>query len=746
MCFATIREMGCNKSEKGQAVFVIGLLSFTFLLFFAFVINIGMLVNAKINLQNAADVAAYAGAAVQARQMNHIGFLNYEMRRQYKKFLFRYHVLGNMAQYSHPKTLVLQKVPRQWSPNGGVLPGSPPDPNQQDLRSAVLLDVPTVCFASSPGTDNFCKKGDNLKAIPMPSTGFTDNITQTLRDVNLTIEGIRQNNCRAIAKTNRSILMAWLMNPTLDANTLNVPGNDPDLAQILQRIRGMTFGLGLIPRQALLRKRIDTLADFINTEPGENLTKSRIDQLNNNVRLRPKFERTIQAFLSAFYSLGPNTFSEESIVMDELLPQVTQAGEHPFNMMKLQDINAKFDAFYTDFSILGSFDSNNTQGRTNPSDCKPALVAFPLPATGIPIGVAKEPDSQVYYAVRLQARAKVLFNIFGPEILLKAYAAAKPFGSRIGPPLSDDDTSRESRPTSFQIADANLFRRSPNLAIFADDPDASRGKGWDSLFAISTFFQELVSGDRVPGDVTLNTTLNFNDFIRASQVAMAPNPAEAGQYLIPNDLSEQKRISAVTPGGIQVGEPFKLYFTPYTTPGSSTAAPPTGLYSFWAPLTPTGDIGAVQNLIDDIIQSITASNTTSNQLFSRYIVGLRQGLGDYLNKLQQGEGEDAESFTIARIPDPFQFRRIVLDQKNIRSTGLLRLSYDLADNFKSEVFMESLSQVRSSFGQVKDGFFETTGRVGYSVKFVPLQSLTEGLTNRIPTGGDTGQDLSRMKH
>ncbi len=36
----------------------------TFFLFIAFVLNTGMLVNAKINLQNAADLAAYAGAAV----------------------------------------------------------------------------------------------------------------------------------------------------------------------------------------------------------------------------------------------------------------------------------------------------------------------------------------------------------------------------------------------------------------------------------------------------------------------------------------------------------------------------------------------------------------------------------------------------------------------------------------------------------------------------------------------------------
>ena len=66
---------------------MISVMMATFILFFAFVINTGMLVNAKINLQNAADLAAYAGASVQARQLTHISYLNYEMRRQWKKVL-----------------------------------------------------------------------------------------------------------------------------------------------------------------------------------------------------------------------------------------------------------------------------------------------------------------------------------------------------------------------------------------------------------------------------------------------------------------------------------------------------------------------------------------------------------------------------------------------------------------------------------------------------------------------------------
>src|SRR3954470_24766954 len=91
------------RSVRGQVSVVIAMMTLTFMLFFTFVVNTGMLVNAKINLQNAADLAAYAGAAVQARQLNQISFLNYEMRRQYKKLIFRYYVIGNLSQDSFPR-------------------------------------------------------------------------------------------------------------------------------------------------------------------------------------------------------------------------------------------------------------------------------------------------------------------------------------------------------------------------------------------------------------------------------------------------------------------------------------------------------------------------------------------------------------------------------------------------------------------------------------------------------------------
>ena len=64
-------------------------------LLIAMVVNIGFLVATKINLQNSVDLAAYAGAAQQARYLTEIGKWNYEMRRNYKAMVYDYMIVLN---------------------------------------------------------------------------------------------------------------------------------------------------------------------------------------------------------------------------------------------------------------------------------------------------------------------------------------------------------------------------------------------------------------------------------------------------------------------------------------------------------------------------------------------------------------------------------------------------------------------------------------------------------------------------
>lgn len=96
-----------NKSlvtgNKGQVALFVALIFQVLFLFFAMIVNVGLVVHHKINLQNSVDMAAYYGAMRQAELLNSIGHINYQMRQSWKLLAWRYRVLGTAGDVSrHP--------------------------------------------------------------------------------------------------------------------------------------------------------------------------------------------------------------------------------------------------------------------------------------------------------------------------------------------------------------------------------------------------------------------------------------------------------------------------------------------------------------------------------------------------------------------------------------------------------------------------------------------------------------------
>lgn len=90
--------------KRGQIAVLVALSMTLLFLLLAMVTNISYLVTAKINLQNAVDLASYAGAAQQARYLTEIGKWNYEMRRNYKAFVYDY-----VIYYNSEKSMIFKK-------------------------------------------------------------------------------------------------------------------------------------------------------------------------------------------------------------------------------------------------------------------------------------------------------------------------------------------------------------------------------------------------------------------------------------------------------------------------------------------------------------------------------------------------------------------------------------------------------------------------------------------------------------
>lgn len=684
------------QNEAGQASIFLGIMSITFIGLFIFVVNTGLLVSAKINLQNAADLAAYAGAAVQARTLNEIAFLNYEMRRQYKKFLFRYYVLGNMNQKSHSEDIANGAPKRTWRPSSGAL----------------SYGVPTICMAF--GSDNNICQVDRLQPLTKIQANPIDAIGATLKAQFETLEQFRQQNCRQLTTINEMAAKLWLYNTDPDVQQLRQAiaaavqtGNtlSSNSAKAINALQGYSTGLGLVPRLTLLAKRIKTLEEYLNAPANRRVEGATLTQLQNFPD-QPYRERTIQAYLSAFNTLGGpgsgeanngdsgHAFVDGSLVLDELLPSSGDGAA----LARLRPIRTEMDVFYSTLDPVNSQDG--------------ACIGQPtqIKVPNLTVAFEKDPSILTYYAVRLEASYKPMFFPRTP-IPMRAYAAARPFGSRIGPSanliasqgLPAFTALREvATPPGGVNPTGGLSNqvKIPNLPVTRGETPG--GIGWESSAWIGALYGTLI--ERAGGS---NPVIGPQDVERAFQVAMVPNPVEKGLYAIPNDASE---------------DPFQIFFDGQ------------GFHPIWAPLrSPAGLTGQGQDPKEEIREAVqqAVGGGARADAFAEAING-------YFSKLSTPKGgESGEDIRTVALKDPTRFVGLP-GEAGIR----------LGDNF----FMKSPSDLKTSWSDIKNIDYRAKGRVGYSVKFVSLGSLinpretVDGLSSFTNTLQETDPELESLKH
>jgi len=676
--------------RSGQAALLVGMLTFTFLLFVAFVLNIGMLVNAKINLQNAADMAALAGAGSQARHLNHIAFLNYEMRRQYKKFLFRQHVIGTLAYKDAP----------------GV-PGAP-SAGQRAYTNVGGKPVTCLIFLAS---DNVCQNTE-IKGFKIPDGNPLDNLQNTFKNTVQQFEAARQENCVLASTLNRAAVALWLLNT--DPNLKNVSdalrgqsGADPNASsavRAMETIQAVANGLGIYPREFLLRSRVRTLQGYVNESGKTGVTLESIDPFRGDIDPMAH-ERTILAFMSAFKSLGEGAFSRENITLDEMLPP---AGDGGSDLLGLDPIEVQFDNYHSEFELVPN-------GRGNGSaDCKRQLVPT-LANPPLPVGFTKKLDKLVYYAVRVTADAKLLFNPFGGSIRISTYAAAQPFGSRIGPQVGAAEFTIEDFSSATLLGpDGDPCRiNAPLLTCFNKRSHMELAPGIDfDSYALQTPLVQMTQ---------VNQVVTFGGIQTAIDAAMTPSLSEIGKYTFPNDLPNDEKIQKF-----------------FDEPAAAINGKQT--YAFWAPVLSPAKLatGSPEQALQEIFsggavssgQTSTAVGTTISQggkgVTSAFVQAFTDSIGRYVASLREGVGENGEGFNVVRLTNPFP----------ASENGQLPPS----------IVMTTAKQARTSWNEPRDPDMISAGRVGYSIKLVPLKMLRNAETGSgaKPSTNNAGANFTNL--
>lgn len=461
--------MTTNSAESGQISIFFSASLVVMISIIAFVINIGLFVKAKINLQNATDAAAYAGASVQARQLSKIAYLNWEMRNIYKEWLYKYYVIGNLniKDVENPSGGGVMKFNLEKDVN--VL-------NQQQTEDQ--FNIPAVCIHLSSSRTNICKRysvpglpefgSSNLPGAEEASRAFMDALIST-----------KVNDCIDRTRLNMAVANTWTYNVLSNSMDQSIAGYGPAILSDRQ---------GAWPRAVELAMRIRNL-EYVMNRPAEskicvngstdltNCSKS-ISDVEQSKKLGN--ERIVKAFYSGYRNLGNEEDNEmkTSFTLTELSPKkvrvdnATDAGnlliptgkiyEKQWVDLKLMMVN--YAIFY---AALIPRASNDTSGA-----CDISKVAIPVP--GYPLGFYKNPDVLTYYAVKGEAEFIGMFNPFTEgAVKLTAFAAAKPMGGRIGPMLF---TQKPGTDFITGRTDSLKLRSIPYLTSFTFDGVQIRGK------------------------------------------------------------------------------------------------------------------------------------------------------------------------------------------------------------------------------------------------------------------------------
>lgn len=399
-----------RKNNKGQIAIFIALVFQVLFVFFAMVINIGLLVHQKINLQNSVDLAAYYAAMKQAENLNAIAHVNYQIRQSWKLLLFRYHQLGmGGEEITSPYNSVNKTIRYE-------------DDNLENQSATVF------CTAYSPfdvfAGQDYCKKIPQSMLSPLnipkptPSTNIFTNAVlsgfgQVIANATALLGSVAVQGCKKISSTNWYILARY------------IAAYKKDLVGRKRMIYLLSNGMS------------KDANDFLDIE-GESVKEGVEKTLKKNLspENRDNFSTTDFELFNSFAAGDCGFQADEAppkwLVETSILP-----------ILYYMDANCNNSSQTIDFKVE-SINTRTVKGPNHPEnyssvvDYLDSYIKEPdgnVPASKLyksTLGFEKNPWCMGYVSVKAKSSPNIPFSPFG-KVTLKAEAYAKPFGGRIGP-------------------------------------------------------------------------------------------------------------------------------------------------------------------------------------------------------------------------------------------------------------------------------------------------------------------------
>ncbi|CAN5724784.1 hypothetical protein BH10BDE1_BH10BDE1_29700 [soil metagenome] len=388
--------------------------------FFAMVINIGLLVHDKINLQNSVDLGAYYAAQKQAEILNEIAHLNYEIRQDYKLLAWRYWVLGTLGRSGQPTPATAQPQPAA----GGIFADAPRRYSPSN-PGAGIEEVPVACLANpfwwefailsrgAPPNENYCWHPYNWTSptIPIPTVPSTP----ATMGVNIFARRLAQQSLQNYTQScNAASPLSWAFVATI-------------LTQYKYSIAYKKKAIRKLRENLVSASPVDrdgrAIRDGVIQTIKKNLTES------NQQSFDPTAVQMLNGLSKGGCEAG-NSIYPGAMTMPEIL---TAPGLYFAALTGTGDV-CQFDiAFQVEINKIanppgvGAWDPdgslrNQVAGEPGDDDEYHSSLGF-----------EKNPWCMAYMGVKAGTSPRKPFAPFGKSVNLFARAFAQPFGGRIGP-------------------------------------------------------------------------------------------------------------------------------------------------------------------------------------------------------------------------------------------------------------------------------------------------------------------------
>lgn len=407
-----------SRNQKGQVALFVALIFQLLFLFFAMVINVGLLVHHKINLQNSVDLAAYYGAMKQAEMLNAMAHVNYQIRQSWKLVTWRYRVIGTGGIRNERKKANVFECGSDCA-NGTILGQLDIEGLHPDNQVKDYLEVPSFCatyapFAPTGKEENLCKfeyeNGTSIQLFNIPDVKASFiNLASITRQFTQRAKEVAINRCKFVGPYNYSVL----------ANMVAAFNFDQLARRLL--IAKMAKGLSLADDD-FYDLNGDSAKLGIENTLKNNLTDANRETLQYEVLngLRqgdcfgsPAGEFDAPAWLSEVPFYPPFIYSDSECVNGG--SGVGSVGTRP----------KRLDQNPTDLP------NYRAEFRTNEINAIKPFMGLPDKPFQYTMGYEKNPWCMAYVGVKAVTKPKIPFAPATFE--LRARGFAKPFGGRFGP-------------------------------------------------------------------------------------------------------------------------------------------------------------------------------------------------------------------------------------------------------------------------------------------------------------------------